>query len=115
MAHGVRWALLGIWLVIHPVPPFPAFAQDVSPGALSDEDVALRVQLLFVPDPRLRREVLATLEERADLDVVPGLIQAMRFIPAHADILASPQALTGAKDVNTWHDWILWQENHPEI
>ncbi len=115
MTRGVLWALLGMWLVFLPSPPVPALAQNVSPGAMSDEDVALKVQLLFVPAPHLRKEVLSALEKRGDLDVVPGLIQAMRFIPAHADILASLQALTGAVDVTTWHDWILWQEDYPEI
>ena len=115
MVRGLRWTVLGICLLIHSVVPISARAQDASSGALSDEDVALRVQLLFVSDPRLRKLALAALEKRGNLDVVPGLIQALRFVPAGTDILASLQALTGAEDVNTWHDWILWQEAHPEI
>ena len=115
MVRGVRLTLLGICLLILPIRPIPALAQDGPPGELSDEDVALKVQLLFVPDPRLRKEVLAALEKRGDPDVVPGLIQALRFVPAGADLLATLQALTGASEINNWHDWILWQEAHPEI
>ena len=63
----------------------------------------------------VRGGALAALEARGNADVVPALIQALRFVGDGSDINATLRALTGANGIDTWHDWILWQEAHPEI
>ena len=35
---------------------------------------------MFVPDPAMRREMLIMLSGRGQPDVVPGLIQTLRFV-----------------------------------
>ncbi len=58
----------------------------------------------------LRDEALAALRARGRPEVAPALIQALRFV--HDDggaIVATLEALTGARPGATWHDWMLWQ------
>ena len=70
---------------------------------------------VFAPDPRLRKVALLALEKRGDPDVVPALIQALRFVPDNSTINAILTSLTGDRPGLLWHDWMLWQESHPEI
>ena len=70
---------------------------------------------MLTSDPRVREAALEALEERGDPDVVPALIQALRFVPDKGAINATLVALVGERPGTTWHDWMLWQEAHPEI
>jgi hypothetical protein len=83
--------------------------------ALSAETVDGVVRELFTPEPLIRRQALAILQDRGKLDVVPGLIQAMRFVRDNADIDKTLAALTGEPAGKTWPEWVLWQQAHPEI
>ena len=62
-----------------------------------------------------QREALEIIRERGDTDVVAGLIQGVRFMRfGAAEVIGTLQHLTG-EDHRDWHDWMLWQEAHPEI
>ncbi len=82
---------------------------------LSAETVDGLVRELFTPEPLIRRQALTVLQDRGELDVVPGLIQAMRFVRDNADIGQTLAALTGEPAGKTWPEWVLWQQAHPEI
>ena len=93
------------------VTPFSAAAQDRA--TLNVESLARDVVLGQAGDAR--KEALIALEQRGELDVVPSLIQGLRFIRSHAAAINQTlQAITG-EDLTQWHDWMLWQEAHPEI
>jgi Protein of unknown function (DUF3179) len=81
----------------------------------SAESVDELVRQVFVPDPMVRRQVLRMLENRGKPDVVPGLIQVMRFVRDGEDIDRTLAALTGEPAGKTWPQWALWQQAHPEI
>ncbi|KKJ76091.1 hypothetical protein WH95_15145 [Kiloniella litopenaei] len=57
---------------------------------------------------------LAIFEQRGKTDVVPALIQALRFQPDSARLRSTLVSLTGQPD-QSWGDWMLWQEEHPEV
>ena len=62
-----------------------------------------------------RVEALAAFEERGELDIVATLIQGLRFLRRDAPAINQTlQALTGETHTE-WHEWMLWQEAHPEI
>ncbi len=83
--------------------------------ALSAETVDGLVRELFTPEPLARRQALVVLQNRGKSDVVPGLIQALRFVRDNADIDKTLAALTGEPSGKSWPEWVLWQQAHPEI
>ena len=101
---------IGIVALALVAPQVPALAQE---GA--ETEVAELARMVFARSPGVRAGALAALRERGDADVVPALIQALRFLPEDDEINAALHALTGAEGIESWHDWILWQEGHPEI
>ncbi len=82
---------------------------------LPAETVEGLVRELFTPAPLARRQALLVLQDRGRTDVVPGLIQAMRFTHDGADIDKTLAALTHEPAGKTWPQWVLWQQAHPEI
>ncbi|MFQ5953900.1 MAG: DUF3179 domain-containing protein [Kiloniellales bacterium] len=108
----LRAVLLAIGLLIAPL---TAIAQDKAPDKSAPETVEQLVRQIFFAPPVDRRRVLAHLRLRGDTDVVPALIQALRFFQGHAAIAGTLEALTGAAHGADWHQWMLWQEMHPEI
>ena len=114
-AKTIRAGWTGLWLLVLALAPAPAQAQD---GAAADEPVlavAEFARMVFGRDRGMRDVALAALAEHGEADVVPALIQALRFVPDRTRINATLRALTGDAQAESWHDWILWQEAHPEI
>lgn len=63
-----------------------------------------------------RNQVMARLVERGNTDVVPGLIQALRFMRHDPWTISSAlNSLTGEDFGTSWNKWMLWQEDHPEV
>ncbi|NOE34721.1 MULTISPECIES: DUF3179 domain-containing protein [unclassified Ruegeria] len=59
---------------------------------------------------------MAYLRDRGQLDVVPGLLTAMRYADRRRDeIIEVMEALTGQRFGNDWFEWMLWQERNPQI
>lgn len=63
------------------------------------------------------RAALETIRQRGNPDMAAGLIQALKFADATggAPIVEVLAEITGTKAGTTWFDWMLWQEQHPEI
>ena len=88
--------------------PFPALAQD---SALPD---ALHT-LLFGTTSEYTNS-LKLIAERNNPDMAAGLILAMRFSRQRADDYASTlEQITDQKHGTDWFDWMLWQEQNPQI
>ena len=105
--------LLGFCLLL---PAASLNAQESASGALAPEEVERIVLEVFEGDPAVRRSALERLEARGNPDVAPALIQALRFIRDDGRaIVGTLEALTGARPGDRWHEWMLWQEAHPEI
>ncbi len=92
------------------VVPLRLQAQDVQQTPLLVEQ-SLK---MFVGSYQDRNESLSIFEQRGKTDVVPALIQALRFSPQDPRLRATLVNLTGQPDQN-WGDWMLWQENNPQI
>ena len=61
-------------------------------------------------------EAIETLRNRGGLDLVAGLIFAMRFTRQDdRPIVELLQEITGQTGRATWFDWMLWQEANPQI
>lgn len=63
------------------------------------------------------RAALDTIQDRGDPDMAAGLIQALKFADAagRVPIVEVLAGITGTQAGTTWFDWMLWQEQHPEI
>ena len=86
-------------------------------AALAQDRDMLAIQRgpLFAPTTEYR-EALAFMRERGNPDMAAGLIQSMRFARDRRDaIVETLQAITGAGHGTDWFDWMLWQENTPEV
>ncbi|MDJ0943636.1 MAG: DUF3179 domain-containing protein [Kiloniellales bacterium] len=99
----------GLWFaVLLAAAPFPA-------GALTDGEIARHSDDLVFGS---RDELLAALEAfeaRGERDIAPALILALRYAgTAKAEIAATLRALTG-HEAESWFDWMLWQQAHPEV
>ncbi len=59
---------------------------------------------------------MAFLVQRGNPDVVPALLTAMRFTDRRRDdIVEVMETLTGEQLGTDWFDWMLWQEQNPQI
>ena len=82
----------------------------------SPSDVELLVRRVLASDPERRREALNALAVRGKPDVAAALIQALRYFRDDDGAIASTLvAITNARPGILWHEWMLWQEAHPEI
>ena len=92
-----------------------ALAEERPLHDLPPEEVSELVRQVFVPDPITRQQFLMLLRGRGNPDVVPGLIQVLRFVEDDGWIDRTLAALSGEKPGKSWSEWILWQQAHPEI
>ncbi|MEM7189323.1 MAG: DUF3179 domain-containing protein [Pseudomonadota bacterium] len=84
----------------------PARADDLS-GVFDD---------LLYGDDRAFAAAMTHLRARGGLDLIAPLIFGTRFRPHEdAPMFALMQDLTGERDRASWFDWMLWQEQHPEV
>jgi hypothetical protein len=93
--------------------------QPASPARSAEEgggEVLARSMQLFAGDPVETLSALDWLRRRGNTDAVPALIQYRRFSQGFApQVDAVLRELTGEAAPASWHDWMLWQEDHPEI
>lgn len=98
--------------------PLAVHSQDASSPPtseteVSDADLLVRTVLSSAAD---RQKALRIIEERGKTDVVAALITMLRYITDDQPIIETLRTLTKADvDGDDWHDWMLWQEAHPEI
>ncbi len=71
-------------------------------------------QRLFSPVGEYRRASLSWMRERKQLDVVPALIYALRYLNVDLEAVATTlETLTGAEHGADWFAWMLWQQANP--
>ncbi len=101
-----------------------AHAQDSAPSSVTPpgpttrelSDIEEQARQIITKDTLERNAIMARLVERGDTDVVPALIQSLRFMGQDPwTITNALQVLTGEAIGASWHDWVLWQEGHPEV
>jgi Protein of unknown function (DUF3179) len=93
----------------------PALANERPLQDLPPEEVSELVRQVFMPDPIPRQQFLLLLRGRGKPDVVPGLIQVLRFVDDDGWIDRTLAGLTGEAPGKSWSEWMLWQQAHPEI
>ena len=90
-----------------------AFAQ-AQAGEPLDVDAAIRA--LFSNDPPQVAAGLSTLSTYDNVDIAPSLIFALRFAgPLRGPIELTLRRVTGEDGLEGWFDWMLWQEQRPEV
>jgi len=107
-ARCICFSLVIAFLGLHPP---SAFAQEKG----GEAPALLLAEQLFSNDPVIRKNALLALTASGNLDAVPALIQALRFVPAHSDINQALVKLVGAQHGPSWHNWMLWLQAHPEV
>ena len=95
----------GSWLAS--LPPLRAAA----PEADADE-LARR---LFLRDPSEHRAALAEIVARGNPNMAAALIQLLRFVRDDEAVIEALESLTGTSVGDSWNDWMLWQQAHPEV
>ena len=118
LSHSIRTAVLASALLLTPVAP--SLAQGNAPPVPGSELSIAEVQELSRQILQLgtleRNSVLARLVDRGNTDVVPALIQSLRFLGQDPwSIVDALKILTDEDQGNRWHDWVLWQEGRPDI
>lgn len=107
-------ALAGLALAVSLVVPSPVGGAEKNkisaPNSLDDI-----IAGIFTDDATLRGDALKRLVERGKTDVVAPLIDALFFQHNAEDIGGALRALTKADVIANWHQWMLWQEDRPEI
>jgi hypothetical protein len=110
------WTVGLLTALMWPLAPYAQETSEQDPAkVLTAEEVAELVRQTFTPDPEMRRYILSGLQMRGEPDVVPGLIQVMRFMRDDEVIDQTLAALTGEEPGKGWSEWMLWQQAHPEI
>lgn len=104
-----RSALLGLAAA---AAPLTALAETVT----EDEQVEDALLALVFGSSVDIPPALAFLIERRNMDVVSGLIFALRFSRYESSaFLIALRSLTGQTSNYDWPGWALWQEAHPEV
>jgi hypothetical protein len=79
-------------------------------------DVVTAQDALIFGDGFTLFKALDWIRERGSDDMAASIIQAMRFSRAPANMFAETlTAITGANVGFDWHDWMLWQEQNPQV
>lgn len=107
--HAIFGALLGASLCVAQ----PAIAQTGAPPKPAAEPNNAEIQELARDILRVgtlqRNSVMARLVERGDTDVVPALIQSLRFLQQDPwTVMAALESLTGENFGKDWNKWMLW-------
>ena len=111
----LRTIRAGLAVTILLATPVVAATAEESKPKVTPEQVEILVRQVFSPNRGERDLALGLLVQRGEKDVVPALIQALRFVPDDGSLRRALSALTGAYLEGDWHQWMLWQQAHPEI
>ena len=81
----------------------------------ADDAIAEHSRSLIFGSPETFQEAVSALQERGSPDVAPAMILALRYNNRGArEISDALAALTGHPAAG-WFEWMVWQEEHPEI
>ena len=85
-------------------------------AAAVDDDLHQTFAALLHEDEETYLAALDTLRVRGGLDLIAGLIFAIRFTPHDsAPLIRVIQEITGETERVEWFDWMLWQEANPQV
>eukprot|EP00439_Symbiodinium_sp_Y106_P089503 s1_g2039.t1 len=71
---------------------------------------------LLSQSPVLRKVSIEWLRDLGGKPAIPALIRGLRFNPDERELIRDAlETLTGDQAGDRWHDWVLWQQAHPEI
>jgi len=102
--------VLALLLVL--LPPAAPRADKAAPA---DELVAFASEALLFGSPEEFAAGSEFLAARGQPDAAAAAILALRFNRSRRpELVALLRTLTG-HEAETWHDWMLWQEAHPEV
>ncbi|MEM9045206.1 MAG: DUF3179 domain-containing protein [Pseudomonadota bacterium] len=86
-----------------------------APALAADDATAKALKDLLIASNSRYAASISHLAERRGADIIAPLIFALRYTPnPEQPILALLHEITGNDAANTWHEWMLWQERHPE-
>ncbi|MEM6933848.1 MAG: hypothetical protein AAF526_09710, partial [Pseudomonadota bacterium] len=88
------------------------------PGGLRADETETSVHLLalLIADRARTKAALAHLTARGGKDLISPLIFALRYSPGpERPLVELLQEIAGVYGPEDWHEWMLWQEAHPEI
>ncbi|WOF74068.1 DUF3179 domain-containing (seleno)protein [Parvibaculaceae bacterium PLY_AMNH_Bact1] len=81
-----------------------------------DPQTATMAAQLLSQSPVLRRVSIEWLRDVGGKPAIPALIRGLRFAPDERELIIDAlESLTEEKAGERWHDWVLWQEAHPEV
>ncbi|MBT4906030.1 MAG: DUF3179 domain-containing protein [Rhodospirillaceae bacterium] len=118
LTHALRTTTFAAALIIASVAPSLA-QRDASPvpgSELSNAEVQNMVRQILQVGTLERNGLMAHLVDRGNTDVVPALIQSLRFLRHDPwTITGALDSLTGTSNGTSWNKWMLWQEGRPDI
>src|SRR6516225_4107717 len=85
-------------------------------GQQSIADLDSAAHQVLSPAPQESREAIDWLVRHGDRSSVAVLIQLLRWLPEDREVLAARlETLTGAHVGPNWFDWMVWQQDHPDL
>jgi len=87
-----------------------------SSDLINDKTILEKSLMLLDSDRAKRSTALSWLEASQTKSVIPALIDVLRFAGQdRTAFLAALRTLSGADAGSSWHEWMLWQQEHREI
>jgi hypothetical protein len=84
--------------------------------AASETALAVALENIYFGDTPEFKAGLKVITERGNPDMAAGLIRMLRFAGQRTDPIADAlQTITGEKYGRNWFEWMLWQEQNPQI
>lgn len=81
-----------------------------------EPDLLALQQAVLYGTPEQHALALETIRDRGNPDMAAGLIQALKFARGvEGPIVHVLTKITGEDAGDTWFDWMIWQENNPQI
>lgn len=111
---AMRCVFRGIVLLAALVLVSPVRAAETE--SVRDEQIDEYARQALSRDPHERLDAIDWLVKHGDTSAVAPLIQLMRWVPEQGDqIDRGLAAITGRPAGGRWFDWMVWQQEHPEI
>jgi len=92
----------------------PVFA--ATAVSVPDDEIADHAHQALSRNRHERHDAIDWLVKRGDSRAVAPLIHLMRWVPEQSDVIDHGlAAITGRQAGGNWFDWMVWQQQHPEI
>lgn len=116
MAHSRQQRLSHLTMGFLVVLALMAHLAPTKASETDDLQTAFMAAQLLSQSPVLRRVSIEWLRDVGGKPAIPALIRGLRFTPDERELIINAlETLTGEQAGKRWHDWVLWQEAHPEV